>query len=336
MIQNCFYYTNSKKIFTNKIEALEYAQSSGEQIFYYYNDHIYDKLDWTIEPPESLEFYYKEQAQRIRDEYDYVVLFYSGGYDSSNILETFHFNNIKLDKIVCVGAFKQDSFHGVDENHNGEIYNNCYPYINELGLQSITQICDYTDYFDDVKNFSVYEYGEQWIENIGSWFSPHNWFWRDIHKYVVPENMKDKKVALLWGRDKPYTRKINGNVVFRFTDRATTGYGGIVDLGNIHRINFYWDPNYPIIPVKQVHTLMKYGKLDQPNLVYNLRKPILFKSAKSPSNLISLRDNFILYKTNSSVYDFYQQGMKTMMERVNPLEDFVVESRFYITKYGKK
>ena len=86
------HYYSHKKIFGNKIQALQ----SNQPIQYYYYDDVWSKCDWTIEPSEPLEYYYKEQAQRIRDNYDYVVLCYSGGFDSSNILETFYYNNIKF------------------------------------------------------------------------------------------------------------------------------------------------------------------------------------------------------------------------------------------------
>ena len=114
---NYFYYSNDNKIFSNRIEAFKYHLDTKKQVYFYYYDDIYDKLDWTSEPPEHLEFYYKHQAQRIRDEYEYLILCYSGGHDSTNILEIFHYNNIKLDKIICVGALDQDSTTNFDENN---------------------------------------------------------------------------------------------------------------------------------------------------------------------------------------------------------------------------
>ena len=126
------YYSGDKKFYT-KYDALKHHNSTGENVFFYYYDDVYDKLDWTIEPPETLDFYYKEQAQRIRDSYDYVILCFSGGVDSTNILNTFHYNNLKIDKIVTAGAFSQDSHSMVEENHNGEIYFEAHPYL--LGNQ---------------------------------------------------------------------------------------------------------------------------------------------------------------------------------------------------------
>ena len=182
-----FYYFDDGAKFTSKIEAIKYGLDKKLSPKFYYYDDVYEKLNWTIEPPESLDFYYKEQAQRIRDNYDYVILAYSGGYDSSNILETFHFNDIKLDKIIIVGAFDQDTHAGADDNHNGELYHNAFPYVKELGLESITQVVDYTTLFQDVNNFSVALYNENWVDEIGAWFSPHNWFWKDVERHVVPK-----------------------------------------------------------------------------------------------------------------------------------------------------
>ena len=89
------YYSGQKK-FSSKYDALMYHKKTKEEVFFYYNDEIYDKIDWSIEPPGTLDFYYKEQAQRIRDSYDYVILCFSGGADSTNILNTFYYNNIKI------------------------------------------------------------------------------------------------------------------------------------------------------------------------------------------------------------------------------------------------
>lgn len=354
-----FYYSADGNKFFSKIEAILYKQQNNQKIFYYYNDHIYDKILWTIEPPESLQFYYKEQAQKIRDSYNYVVLCYSGGYDSTNILETFYYNNIKLDKIVIVGAFSQDTSFGVDENHNGELYHNAFPYLKELGLDSITQICDYTKYFDNVKNFSISSYDEKWVDKIGGWFSPHNWFWKDLENHVIPKEWRNKKTAIIMGKDKPglfyspkfptekFTKtgiKLNS---FCFRDTPVNSYGNSNGIDNIERINFYWDPYYPNILIKQLHMLYKvynscltsdydessgvtiYGKLNTNDIIYNLKKPLAFKSPKSLTSILSLRDNYLLNKKNSDVYDLYKTGIDFINSNLNLRKLPVIQTKHY-------
>ena len=311
------YCADDGAIFTSKIRAIEYGAAKSQRIRLSYHDATYRKLDWKTEPPYSLAHYYLEQAKRIRDEYDYVVLFFSGGYDSSNILETFHFNGLKIDKIVTVGAFSRDSSSGVDENHNGEIYHNVFPYLKELGLESITQVVDYTDYFTDPRKLSISACGAEWADETGAWFSPHHWFWRDIEQHVVPAGMENKKVALVFGRDKPWLRKIGYRLGFAFNDAAVMGYGPPNGSMNCDRINFYWDPEAPEILIKQLHVLKRMGEVNKAsNAVYTLRRPIVFKSPKSTSVFLSLRDQYMIRSKDSEAFKLYAAGIKQIEARV--------------------
>jgi hypothetical protein len=360
-----YYYSTDGTTFKSKIDAIAYKQKTNQEIFFYYHDDVYSKIDWHIEPPESLEYYYKQQAQRIRDNYDYVILAYSGGYDSTTILETFHFNNIKIDKIITVGALKKDSAYGVDENHNGELYHNVFPYIKELGLESIFQICDYSDIIDDPMNLSIGQYGENWIDYVGTWFSPHHWYWRDIEKYVVPEEYKNKKVAIVMGRDKPYLFHgnddsgqpmmggrfaING---FKFTDASAYSYGELGKPDYCDRINFYWDPTYPEVLLKQLHELNKVylihkyfgydkdvgatvGDKSVHDIVYKLRKPLAFKSGKSNNKTVSLRDQYMLADKESKLYKFHAAGIENMKRRCGYEIDDTTFSRFYEVYNGRR
>lgn len=345
-----FYYFDDGTRFTSKIEALKYGYAKTQSPKFYYHDHVYENLDWTVEPTHSLEYYYKEQAQRIRDSYDYVILAYSGGYDSTNILETFYYNNIKLDKIIIVGALSQDSHGGVDDNHNGELYHNAFPYVNELGLAPITQIIDYTKLFDSVENFSVSKYSEYWVDEVGAWFSPHNWLWRDIGKHVVPSEWKGKRVALIFGKDKPslFSRSDNGVLDgFHFRDTPCMSYADTGQDEDIKRINFYWDPDNTNILLKQLHVLKRFysisstssydcehsvqtvGGLAVNKIVYDLKKPLLYKSPKSKTNLLSLRDNYLKQKQSSDVFSLYQSGIGRINREVGASGMVPIFSRFY-------
>ena len=103
------YYTVADKLFFMKDDALRYASSKGIRLsdvkFSFFDDE-YTSLDWTVDPTDSLQELYKQRAQQIRDNYDYVMLAYSGGADSTNVLQTFVANNIKLDEIVSFYPIK--------------------------------------------------------------------------------------------------------------------------------------------------------------------------------------------------------------------------------------
>lgn len=323
-----FYYTDDGSTFVKKIDAVKYKLKTKKPVYFYYHDEVFSKINWTIEPPDTLPTLYKMQAQKIRDEYDYVILMYSGGWDSSNILETFFYNNIKLDKIVVAGPFGQDRTSNIDENHNGEIYKNAFPTLNRMGLDSITQSLDYSDLYSSPKNFSIYEQGTEWAENIGARFSPHHWFWTDLEKYVVPKEHENKKIAIIRGTDKPILEYLPGSEKaygFGFRDTVLHSYGrqNLNFRNNVTNVNFYWDPEFPLLLQKQVNLLKNYPEFVGNSVevitktIYNLRHPLIFKSFKSPTALMGKRDKFILDNKNSDLYKFYMDGLNRLSFNLN-------------------
>lgn len=350
-----YYYVNQQK-FNSKIQALEYSIKVNKKPHFFFDDNFYSKIDWTVEPPGELDFYYLERAKQIRDSYDYVILAYSGGYDSTNILETFYHNNLRLDKIITVGAFSQDTQYGSDENHNGELYHNAIPYLKELGLMDRTEMIDYTKTFNECQQFSLFNKTDM-IDNLAAWISPNNWFWRDIERYVVPKEWLGKKIAIVFGREKPtlydanYSPNVNGTNLsamkyFCFNDKSLTNYGGFLDMQDAEIVNFYWDKNCHEILIKQLHTIYKYTRLQSTiawnknlgtqvldksninNLIYNLKYSLKFKSPKSPSTIFSLRDTF-LNKTSSDIYDIHLRNQEQIHSRVGVLFERPIFSKLY-------
>jgi hypothetical protein len=347
---NLYYFRDGTRVHS-KLLAIEYETIKREECRLYYHDHLYDAVDWKTEPLLSLNDYYVEQAKRIREAYDYVILCYSGGIDSTNILETFHFNNIKLDKILSVGALSQDSYVGDDTNHNGELYYNVFPYIQDLGLKNIFQVLDYTKHFPQLKSLSVAQH-KSWIEETGSWFSPHHWVWKDIHDYVVPFEMRNKKVAIIFGRDKPSLSFDGDGYYFSFMDAVLNSYGFYKGRDNIDVINFYWDPTFPQILVKQLHVIKRHQDLQKNlnlrfdkdymvqyinglsihELIYDIKRPLKFVSKKSQSTILSLRDTYLKNAKNSDVYDMFSSGVREIRDRLGNITiPHRYSKRYYIT-----
>ena len=98
-----------------------YYYTENDKKYFYFYDEEFSKINWFIEPKDSLQTLYRKRAEQIRQDYEYVILAYSGGHDSTQVLETFYYNNIHINEILMVGAFSQDSYTGSDENHNAEI-----------------------------------------------------------------------------------------------------------------------------------------------------------------------------------------------------------------------
>lgn len=329
---NIYFYSEDGTKFKSKISAIEYSQKTEQKINFYFHDDLYKAVDWRKQLPEDLNYYYKQQALRLREKYDYLVLYYSGGCDSTNILETFVYNNIKLDKIVVVGAFSKDSSWGVDENHNAEIYHNAIPYLKELDLMNITDIVDYTDYIcgEKFKDLSIYQYGHDWIYEIGSHFSVHHFFWRDSERILTPHEWKDKKVGFIFGIDKPDFN----NPYVCFCDPAIIQYGNSGGFGGSERVSFYWDVEYTDLLVKQIQVLKErnFSSKNQNLLakeLYSLKKNLSFHSPKSGNYFLSLRDEYIRKEKDTELFKFYFAGLENLDKKVGFDSIFPVNSIFH-------
>jgi len=87
--------------FKNKFQALIFATETNQEVDYIYFDQIWKDFDRSLLGKISLKELYRQRARQIRDSYDYLILYFSGGADSYNVLRSFIDNNIKLDE-VCV------------------------------------------------------------------------------------------------------------------------------------------------------------------------------------------------------------------------------------------
>lgn len=87
--------------FKNKLQAMFHATETNTEVYYKYHNDVWANFDRTTLGKVSLDSLYKERAQQLRDTYDYLIIYYSGGSDSHNILRTFIDNDIKIDEI-CV------------------------------------------------------------------------------------------------------------------------------------------------------------------------------------------------------------------------------------------
>jgi hypothetical protein len=98
---NSGYWQVANKYFFDKRDCLRYATSiKNKNVSFHYFDDIYQSIDWSTEPSLSLDELYALRAKQLREKYDYLIIQFSGGSDSMNILDTFINNNIKIDEVV--------------------------------------------------------------------------------------------------------------------------------------------------------------------------------------------------------------------------------------------
>jgi hypothetical protein len=263
MSQFGFYQVGDAK-FYSKFEAQLFSKKTGLKASWNFNDEVFASNNWQVEPTESLSELYRQRAQQLREKYDYLILWFSGGADSTNVLDSFLLNNIKLDEVVSYVNYDAtgDKFNWL----NGEIYNVAIPRIKQAqelqpGLKyTIIDLCQLTmDFFNKDSKFD-------WSYQLSSYVNPNNAARQDI-KLTVPawQKMFDagKKVCFIHGVDKPRVANLNGNFYYKFHDMidpAVSPGARILNRPWDFDELFYWSPDCAKIPIKQGHVIKNFLK----------------------------------------------------------------------------
>jgi hypothetical protein len=340
---NVCYYDDLNNIYINRLDAIR----SGNPCKFYYYDDVFSKLDWSAEPRESLAELYKQRAQQIRDQYEHVVLCYSGGIDSTTMLETFYYNGIHIDEILVVGAISQDARFGSDQNHNADLYYNVFPTLNAMDWPNTKiTVIDYTKHFDDVNKFTLLQkYGADYVEHIGIRTSVHNLLWYDLDRFMGHK----KHTAYVMGKEKPiirYDASINRYYAC-FYDISYTDYGNRYEYSTGNRINFYSEPDAFPVMLKQYYMIKSAAEYMRPQhetpgvnifddyverikpIIYSLKIPLQHQSFKSRSTYLSARDMFMVDKKDSDIYRIYSNAVYNLNKTVDISKKIVFESKPY-------
>jgi hypothetical protein len=279
------HYIVNNKIFNNKLHAILHANETLADVDWYFNDAEFNSVDWTLEPNITLEDCYKLRAQQIRDSYDYVIIMYSGGADSTNVLTSFLNNNIKVDEIIAgapLSGLKNYDFNKRTDatNQIGETYYAQLPQLEKYHQLFPNVKITIHDYFEDILALK----DDSWIyENLGHWIHHSAGARHSLDKFTHIKALAEagKRIAVVYGIDKPvlgvgrddnmyvsFMDSIANIVTPHFKDRYT----------NVESVFFYYTPDMPELMVKQAHVLTKWLYMAGND---NLREKILHDRRKS-------------------------------------------------------
>jgi hypothetical protein len=249
------HYHVGDQVFQNKVQALLACEKNQMPEWRFLEDEL-SSLDWRSEPEVDLYQLYRERAQQLRDQYDCLVLMFSGGIDSYAVLRTFVDFNIPLDGVVTYGSFKFN--HWEKMTRNAEAFNVAMPVIKQLkdkhGKPINYHMLDDWPLFD---NF----WDESWVLSTGNGqLSPEayafNFHWQDpfIQNFLSKGN-----TAFIRGVDKPRIIRQGNEWKYLFVDATTTGAfpSGIDPKTNHYYASeyFYWQADLPQLLIKQAHTV---------------------------------------------------------------------------------
>jgi hypothetical protein len=255
------YYCVGQESFAHKVPALIHGTKANQHPEWNFNREFFDRVDWTVEPTESLWDLYTQRARQLREQYDYLILGYSGGSDSKNILDVFLKNNIKVDELVSRYSYK-----GLGNNYVPTKEELSYDR-NSTAEWEFTAKADFeylAKHYPDIK-LTLYD----WFDNpdltlADDWYMNRNFMLTPfIEQRRTLKNIDSVynpgRVGYIMGIDKPRVVRKDGKYCLYFIDVAA--YGMVPDetvVGNTTIEFFYWAPEAEAILRKQAHTIKNY------------------------------------------------------------------------------
>ena len=261
------YYQVGELTTFSKIEALEWHQRLGHAVQYRFNDAVFDCYDWTKEPQSTLVEIYQQRAQQIRAKYDYLVLFYSGGADSHNMLQSFVSQGIYVDEICSFGSLDGDQDKA--STFNREVFESAAPFAqrlidtNPIYRTTRFRFLDLSELIAGLldritlDNFAYIANSTVSVNNVARQFIRD---WDPEYQRI----MERQSLCFVWGHDKPRTMHRDGRFGIQFLDINDNCVGPRVQQLNHshwHDELFYNSPDMPELIIKQTHEIMRWSKL---------------------------------------------------------------------------
>lgn len=262
-----FYQIGPYKTYS-KIEAIEISARTGTDLQWNFNNHVFENFNWTKEPAGTLDFWYGERARQIRDAYDYIVLMYSGGPDSWNMLKAFVDNNIYIDEITHY-ITKEGTPLSFKAEQNFEVVATSYPTAKKLIETNPTykntnhRIVDGGESL--IKKMSTAKQFDYFYEEGNNYFGPWCTTFSEIRQtdpYYRKLTDQQKSVCFVWGYDKPLVVQNNRKFFINFTEMGSATFvkpkDQMKNTGGKFDEAFYWSPDMPEVPCKQAHIIKNF------------------------------------------------------------------------------
>jgi len=264
------YYTCNGLEFESKIQACFHSLKVNKPVDWVFNDLEFGLYDWTKEPEETLDQLYDKRVRELREKYDYLILSYSGGSDSHNILMSFIRQGILLDELLINTMEKGwkpytilDPTNTSSLNSGAEHYLQTIPRLKEVEKfipRTKITICDLTDHVNE----DLLKAGDaSWVMQKREALNPigitrFNYIYFDE---VRKRFDKEKKIGIILGVEKPKSAIHKGQFWLRFNDRAAnmvTIIDHIKDYDNSVLEYFYWSPDCVPLLIKQGHIIKRW------------------------------------------------------------------------------
>lgn len=300
MIDKYGCWTVNEKRFFKKYDALLHATAVGGKVKFYYHDSVWRNFDRSLLGKQSLNSLYKQRAQQLRDQYDYIIIYYSGGADSNNVLYSFIDNNIKVDEI-CVkwpkplqdGKFyKADITNRSARNYWSEWDFAIKPELLKINSQYPEIKITIKDYTKDIHNFDI----DFHCENL-NFIRPGGIMINSVVSDSEPDLIsRGRTVGHVYGVDKPLLFVWKNKIYMFFNDQCLDQAGRSL-INPLGTECFYWTPDFPQLPFEQAYQLSRYYR----------NHPVTHKY------LWSIRDNKYTHEEKAAINQFQTDLARSLL-----------------------
>lgn len=280
-------YTVGEKIYSHRFEAVLESNRVNQPI-HFHAPSSYDRFDFSVPVHTSLDHLASDLASRLREQYDKIIFWYSGGADSDYVLDIFLKNKITIDEVVCLKrGFKEADW---------EIDNFALPKLDKVKNQLLgtkinimePTINDYGQYYSSFDQTKI----KKGCVNFASWFGL-------MQQNFYIGYQREKNTLILTGHEKPTLVNVDGLNYLYFLDLNLEPHPDVY--------NFFVDE--PLIHSKLSQLLLesvKNGKnitnMSADDRIKCLYNRIPNQYANTNKYFYNKPDNFILYKSKKIRY----------------------------------
>jgi len=260
------YWSVGDEVFIDKTSALLYSTQSKQHVHWHFNDQVFAKADWKLEPEQSLEYLYAQRARQLREKYDYLILSFSGGSDSTNILRTFIQNQILLDEIVVQWPHQIAKNIYTPNNQDSSQDN----WLSEWDY-TVKPMLDWVAVHHPKIRITVYDYSQHLVDYskilTDTWYLGRNSYtpFGEVRNNII--NLlglttleKFNSVGYIYGIEKPKIMFKDGKYYNYFIDKLTSQryLKSYLEQNTCGMEFFYWSPDAVQVMIKQCHVIKRF------------------------------------------------------------------------------
>lgn len=239
-----------QEVYYHKIDAVLATSDVGNIKYDCFHGSL-DRLDWSVEPPESYQSLCQMRARQIRESNDWVRVWYSGGADSHTALMSFFHAGCYPDEVITMrwsDLTHQDNFINIETDRL------VIPSINQLKKlfpRTIFRVIDYRhDWFENNMTEDWHQYLFKHEHNC--LFARNISVSHDLDPTLLDQYQRYNRVANITGEPKPNLLKRQGEWWATLIDNQLAGMHGIPGLEMFHL-----SPDFPELFIKQCHMLKR-------------------------------------------------------------------------------